>query len=373
MHDLGRTQFGFQDLLARPFIPVSSVLHRRFEVQDLTIWLAHVAPDWEELVFIDWLTLIYCGLMGDAVFLDTQDGVHRVHGGGVWSGRDRLDQIEQEMRVLTRILNFFGSLHGDVLRNGLRRCTAQLAVERTGLPYDRPLVVVSAPGLEPWYFNGRPTILVSAHPQHGASAQIEALRRTPSAATAAAHWRARPPLLDPVDVSVYCLVMSEDTEADLSDYFAGLERMAGFAELHNCATCAIYSLPKSLLPEHVIDHVRIHTSRNRHLLACHLDSPVQGDVSSGALVTIVGWALGNVGAVVEVWVQSGSKVLARVTPHTPRPDLVAAFPNQPCAATAGFRIPVDLIDVLDRAELVVTALLEGGQVASMATLNVTLT
>lgn len=371
MDDLGRTQFGLGDLLARPFIPVSSILHRRFEVQDLTTWLARLAPDWEDLVFIDWLTLIYCGLRGDAFYLETQDGVHRVHGGGVWSRRDRLNQIEQEMKVLTRLQSVFGPLHGQVLRNGLRRCTAQLAVERTGLPYDRPLVVVSAPGLEPWYFNGRQTVCVSAQPHQAASAQIEALRRAPSAATAAAHWRARPPLLEADDVSVYCLVMNEDEGAPLTDYLVGFEKTAGFAELHNCATCNIYSLPRSPSAKHGIDHVRIYSSGNRHLLACHLDSPVQGDVTSTAVIMIVGWVLANDGAVVEIWVQNGSQVLARGKPDTPRPDLVAAFPAQPCAATAGFRIPVDLIDVLDGDLLVVTALIKGGQYASLATITVT--
>lgn len=98
-----------------------------------------------------------------------------------------------------------------------------------------------------------------------------------------------------------------------------------------------------------------------------IDMPKVGTRIDGAGYLLVGWALGKEAPAVSIELVRDDEVFRRLQLDQERPDLDAAFPDDPRAGTSGFRalLPTFGFDELD---LEVRAVLAGGTRASIGTL-----
>jgi hypothetical protein len=105
------------------------------------------------------------------------------------------------------------------------------------------------------------------------------------------------------------------------------------------------------------------------LEAGFVDQPRPGAVLEANAVDLVGWVLGAAGEAVAVELGCDGQTVGRAKLRGARPDLVAAFPGHPQAASAGFRTTVDLGGSAAEFELEVAAVLEDRQRVPLATIR----
>ncbi|MGY1688891.1 glycosyltransferase [Geodermatophilus sp. SYSU D01105] len=366
-----RTTFSFVDLLSRPFIPTSALMHRRLTAEELLAWYSEVAPSvWQDLVLIDWITLLLLGRRGHVEYLRGPSAVYRVHDSGVWSSKNRIRQIDEEVAVLRRLTRLADEDHQCLVRTSLARCAVQRAVEQAGLRYDRVVMVLSDPPADPWYFNGRVVSQVNCSEESDEASillELTRLRRGKAPAPVVPHWRIDEPVRPHAGASVYCVVVSP---RNVFQRFPHLrDRLAQYQPMLLAADrCAVYEVPGEDVPERRVTNVRLSDPLPAELHGRHIDMPRPDSVTSGAVLEVICWALPREASILDVQVSCGDQVLGRTATPTTRPDLAEAFPDIPGAGKAGFRLLVDLADLPSAAELHVTAALENGRKVILGTL-----
>src|SRR5439155_11358436 len=114
--------FELEDILRACFIPELSVMHRRAPLASLPPWVFDFRT-------YDWLTHICVAQHGSIGYIDEVMAAWRVHPGGMFSSRDRSDQIEEDLRVYEHLLGVMPAEHRALIERCIvdRRC--QLAVE----------------------------------------------------------------------------------------------------------------------------------------------------------------------------------------------------------------------------------------------------
>jgi len=105
------------------------------------------------------------------------------------------------------------------------------------------------------------------------------------------------------------------------------------------------------------------------LEAGFVDQPRVGAVLEANAVDLVGWVLGAEREVVAVELGCDGETVGRAKVRRARPDLAAAFPGRPAAASAGFSTTIDLGGKAAEFELDVTAVLEGRRRVPLATIR----
>ena len=353
MPELRQDTFELEDILMGNFIPTVSVMHRRVDADDL--------PDgFLEFEWADWLMLVSCAQRGHLGYLPDLASVYRVHQTGLWSSRSRESQIDEEIRVYQHLERVLPQRHRASLQTGIRRCRVQQAVERAGLRHDRPVAVLSDPPVLPWYFNGRSVWQLPTGDEPttaGVLSDLGLMRRLRDHAVATPHWLTETPTRGAVCQSIYFVI---EGPAGCLERLPGLPGFLDqFPQLLAGDACAIYELPTRVVAEREVVAVRLDEPLPRALRGRHIDSPQPGMVTKGAMLELVGWALSEGAPVLSISVTHASEVLSTTSLGAPRPDLAAAFPNVPKAAQAGCRTLLDLADLPDDVELVVTAELEG--------------
>ncbi len=365
MPSLGRETFDLDDILLGNFVPAASVMHRRVDVDDLPNWFT-------EFAWIDWLMLVVCAQKGLLQLLPGLEAVYRVHSSGLWAGRDRAAQLEEEVRVYEQLESALPG-HGEALAAGLRRAWVQLAVEQAGLGYDRPVAVLSHHPELPWYLNGRAVSQLPTDEEPIAAciqAELDRMRRLPANSSSVPHWRTVTPVRGATGTFVYFVIESPVA------WFERLPKLRAYLQdstrLHASQACAIYELPCQTITERRIVAVQISRPPSGQLQGGHIDSPEPGTVTTAAMLELVGWALGRDEPAVSISVTHASRLLSRAPLGAPRPDLAAAFPDVPRAARAGFRALLDLANLPDDVELVVTAELAGDASVTLGVIRASL-
>ncbi len=110
-------------------------------------------------------------------------------------------------------------------------------------------------------------------------------------------------------------------------------------------------------PAVVVDEVRPHAEATSE--AC-LESPVTGGAQPGFAIALAGWALGLGAAIRTIEVVAEGSVHARVPVDGARPDVGSAHPGIPHADRSGFRGAIGALDLPQRFELILEAVVEDG-------------
>jgi hypothetical protein len=314
--------FVFEDLAFGNVITASSVVMRRFTRSDIPAEL------WETR-FTDWVTWLMSARRGPAAYLDDLSCVYRVHAGGLWARRGREDQLLDALSVFEALERHLDGPHRAAVREGMARCRLQLAVERCGVPYDRPVVTVG-PSPVPWDLNGRHVSPVDGD----ADEIIEAIedRRHTAGAGGAPAW----PSQTPADRSGGLFVV---TPAAAADRIEGWADLLGHLDEHDAVwrgdAGTIHRLPEPA-SEAALQVLDVRSFAPAGLVDGHLDLPRAGQQLHGRGIPVVGWALGRECRVLRVTLETGEAVRDART-GVVRPDLADAFPDVPGAGRGGFR------------------------------------
>jgi hypothetical protein len=105
------------------------------------------------------------------------------------------------------------------------------------------------------------------------------------------------------------------------------------------------------------------------LLGCWLDAPRPGDLVPAYALEVRGWAVGGDCDVEGFQVRNGGRVLGRVAPNRPRPDVAERLPELPVDGIAGFEMVVSGLELEPSFEVEVVARLGDGSTESLATLR----
>lgn len=361
--------FELEDILRSCFIPGPSWMVRRAACDAFPSWAV-------EFAWSDWLLHICAARHASIGYIDEVMAAWRVHPGGMFSSRDRSDQIEEDLRVYEHLLGVMPE-HRALIERCIvdRRC--QLAVEEAGLPYDGPLIVLDESADIPLYFNGR-------HAQHlplppagealsGASAVLELERlcgETARPPAASAHYRPRVEPRAAEQADGYAIVSRSVSRrvSELSQ-LAGL--LAGAPTIWSDEWCEIHELRvdsgratrkevkgsghMGALVE-ILDVSVVEPVPNG-LRGRFIDRPIEGSVVDAHVIDLLGWVLGERTSAVAVELVTDDRVFWRAELGEPRPDLAEAFPDHSEAGEAGFRTTINALGTAPEFELEVRAVL----------------
>src|SRR5204862_6282814 len=126
-----------EDLLLDNFVYSGSVMLRKEAFDDFPRWV-YDAP------FADYPLWIQAARHGDIGFIKEFLGVWRDHGGGAWSGKSAISQVQGIINVYEHLRGDLGSEYARVFERVFARFYAQLACEHVGVPERSSILVVSA-------------------------------------------------------------------------------------------------------------------------------------------------------------------------------------------------------------------------------------
>jgi glycosyltransferase involved in cell wall biosynthesis len=346
-----RAVFELDDLIRACFVPFLTVMFRRAVLDAVPTWLFSYA-------WFDWLFHIWCARQGPIGFLGEDMARYRVHAGGNWSSRDRVAQLQEDLRVYERLAEEMPER-----RPLIRRCVenrhCQLAVEAIGAPSEAEVELVDPGGEMPAYFNGRPgpalhyASRVPPAPPLGPSHRLCVVPRSAEDALANDEELSRRIARagEPLWSDEWCRVwdVELDSPATVHDRDGGQAQAMG-ALVEILEVLAVEPLPAEL-----------------H--GAFVDEPRPGAVLDAHAVDVFGWALGAERPAVAVEFSVDGEPFWRAPLRYERPDLAEAFPERPEAGRAGFRTTLNLIGTPPELELALSVVLKGQRRVPLATIS----
>ena len=368
--------FGLEDLVQACFIPKLTAVYRSEALGSL--------PDWVfDFTTYDWLMHISAAAQGPIGYLDRTMAAWRVHPRGQFSSRDRSSQIEGDLRVYDRLLRELPD-HRELIERCIvdRRC--QLAVEKAGLPFSAPLIVVDPPTELPFYFNGRHAF---RFPLNGEETMDLAARfrrlcgEFSALPPAAPHYRPRFEVREAGDEATGYVVVPLTSRVWLEQHRELGGWLGRKARVWQDEACSIYrvqidstvasgSKPQPEMGALVeIADVSLAEPLPDELHGRHLDGPKEGSVVDAHAIDLLGWVLGKDASAVAVELELGGEVFWRAPLGVERPDLAEAFPDVHEAGRAGFRTTINAIGTAPEFELGIRAVLKGQSRVPIGTLK----
>jgi glycosyltransferase involved in cell wall biosynthesis len=364
--DFDRNEFELEDLLRANFVPYLTVMFRRRALEAVPAWGF-------SYLWYDWLFHIACARQGKLGFLDADLATYRVHSGGNWSSRDRVFQLEQDLRVYERLARELPTRRGLISRAvEYRHC--QLGVEAAAVPAGEPVVLVDPAGDLPAYFNGRHAALYAPGSGADPAATLRDLRqRARSSPVEQLHYPSRRP---PGTVSreprcVVAVPASAETALASDPGLAALLGAAG-EPLWEDSGCRLYEVPVDSADAEpsiegdsagsmgaLVEIVDVSVSQPAELHGAFVDEPKPGAVLDAHGVDLLGWVLGERLRATAVEFAMDGKTFWRAAVRAERADLAEAFPDYADAGTAGFRTTLNLIGTPQDFEIELTAVLKG--------------
>jgi Glycosyl transferase family 2 len=353
---LREDRFSFEQIVRECFIPSLSAVFRR-EV-------AEVLPDWAyELAGVDWLIHIRAAELGALGYIPQPLAAYRVHGGGMFSGLDRVSQLEEDVELYERL-----SSQMPGRRDLIERCIAfrhaQLAIERLGVPFDACVVLVDPRHEQRPYFNGRHTRNLPRRKGHEVT-ELQTIREAVGELPAATrHYGSAAPVLEG-ERGCYVVVprgaaawleghpqllryLTEHGEIAWQDEWVVVHELEPLAESDGRGSGDTRRVEVRIMPT------------PEQLGGCHLDAPESGAVLPAHAVTIVGWALGRERPVAALEFEAGGETIWRAALSVKRPDVAEAFPDQ-VADTPGFETTLNVQELPADAVVTVLASLDDGR------------
>jgi hypothetical protein len=352
---LREERFTFEQIVRECFIPSLSAVFRR-EV-------AEALPNWAyELAGVDWLIHIRAAELGALGYIPQTLAAYRVHGGGMFSGLDRVSQLEEDLELYERLSS---QIPGR--RDLIERCVAfrhaQRAVERLGVPFEACVVLVDPRHEQRPYFNGRHARNLPRREGNEVT-ELQAIREgVPELPTATRHYGSAAPVLDG---GRGCFVVVPRGAARWLD---GNRQLSRYLTEHGGIVWQDeWVVVHELTPLGESDGRASRDTRRvevrtmpipEQLGGCHLDAPESGAVLPAHAVTIVGWVLGRERPVATLEFEAGGETIWRAPLSVRRPDVAEAFPDL-VADTPGFETTLNVGELPPDGVVTVLAALDDG-------------
>jgi hypothetical protein len=348
-------RFGLEDILQWCFVPAPAMMFRRSVLDALPAWSF-------ESPWIDWLIHIRAAMLGWIGYLPQTLAAYRVHSGGMFSGLDRVTQLEYDLPVYERLLAELPER-----RELIEHCLAdrhwQLTVERLAIPFDACVVLV-----DPWhelrpYFNGRHA---RSLPRRDARAltELEAIRSAAATLSTATPDYGQPARLSGGSGACYVVV-----PASAASWMEEHPSLAGYLAEHGQRVwaddwCAVHELPSlDAGYDRARTRSRVEVSVHRPLpdgfAGANVEAPAPDVPLPTYAVPVSGWALGSDSPIVGIELESGGDVLWRAPLGVERPDLAKPFPELGWQRS-GFRTTFNALDV-DGDDVEIVAVLANGE------------
>lgn len=363
---LGERRFGLRQILLACFVPAPSMVFRREVSDGLPAW-AFESP------WIDWLIHIHAALGGSIGYLPQTLAAYRVHSGGMFSGLDRVSQLEADLSFYERLISEMPAERRTIERCLINR-HAQLAIERLGVAYDACVVLVDPSREQSPYFNGR-------HARHlprregREMTELEAIRDSARDLPPAVGDYG--PRVDPDARDGACyVVVPRDAEAwlrqraPLRDYLARHGQVAWESEwvtIHELAPLSATGMARRM---HATARVEVNmlvpASGD---LAAFLDAPRSGALLPAHAVTVTGWLLAKNGRAAQtIEFEVEEEVVWRAPVNVARADVVAAFPEA-SVERCGFQSTLNVQELPADATVELTAVFADDARVRFATLR----
>jgi glycosyltransferase involved in cell wall biosynthesis len=369
----------YAGLLRSNPVPSLSLMARGDLVRNLPDWV------WGGL-WADWLALLGIAEHGDLGYLPEQMGIYRVHSAGISSGLSRTEQLEEDLRLYELIDPVVDERHRGVLERAVRSRRAQIAVERTGVPFSGAVGVLASAAESPTYLNGRQVWQLEvadedlgnldAGDRDGSLAvQVEKMRHAAARAEPGlAHF---PGGEGPPEVasqgSLFLLAVGPSADwfarySRLGRQLQGASRVVAQDDDH--VLLEVVSAVGAPAPMGaLVEITEVNLLPDTELLGCHLDRPLAGALTDAHTVEIGGWAIGNGTPVVAIELATEGRAFRRVPVGRERPDLAQAFPDSPSAAAAGFGTDVSLVGGPPEQTIEVRAILKDQRRATVGSIR----
>jgi hypothetical protein len=361
---LREERFSLEQILRECFIPSLSAVVRR-EV-------AETLPQWAfELPGVDWLLHIHAAQLGQLGYIPRPLAAYRVHRGGMFSGLDRISQLEEDLELYKRLAPELPEQ-----RELIERCVAfrhaQLAVERLGVPFEACVVLVDPHHEQRPYFNGRHARNLPRREGHEVT-ELQAIREAiPSLPAATRHYGSAAPLIEGAGGCFVAVprgaqrwlaehpqlgrYLAENGAVAWEDEWVAVHELAPLSSADGRETRGARRVAVTML------------AADEELGGGHLDAPTHGALLPAHAVTAVGWALGRERRVRAVEFESGGELIWRAPVERERADVAAAFPDL-AAGPCGFETTVNVEALPAGAAVGVLAVFEDGGRARFAELR----
>jgi hypothetical protein len=346
------------------FVPAPAMMFRCEIAAALPAWVF-------ESAWIDWLIHIRSAQLGEIGYIPQPLAAYRVHRGGMFSGLDRVSQLEGD-------LEFYRLLEPEMpgQRDLIERCAAfrhaQLAIERLGVPFDACIVLVDPRRELRPYFNGRHARNLPRREGQEVT-ELQAIRQAAPALPAAT--RDYGPADPTLDAARGCYVVAPRGSAEwvegrpqLTRY---LDEQAELAWQDEWVT--VHELPPleaggGKAHPRGARRVEVTMRPRSEQLRGHLDAPASGALLPAHAVTVVGWALGQGHRVAAIEFEAGGETIWRAPVGVARADVADAFPEQEVEAP-GFETTLNVQELPDGAVVGVLAAFADGSRALLAELR----
>jgi glycosyltransferase involved in cell wall biosynthesis len=356
-------EIGLADILSECCVPAPSMLFHREVISEL--------PEWSfESAWIDWLIHIHAAKRGPLGYIPEPMAAYRVHDDGMFSGLDRVSQLEEDLRFYKRLLPEL-PVEADLIERFMQYRRCQLAIERLGVPYDACIVLVDPRHELRPYFNGRHARNLPRRNGRELS-ELEAIRQAAATLAPAVQDYGDGPARAAGAGSCYVVVPAATGEwlqqhAGLRDYLREQGREA-WAD----TSVSVFELPPTSDGEaYSRETRRVEVERlplTAELRAGNLEAPDVDAALPAHAVFVAGWLLGLEAPVQTVEWLRGDELVWRNPVDQPRPDIEKGFPDLDVGAP-GFRTTLNALHLSDGCVLTGVAVLADGSRADFARLR----
>jgi hypothetical protein len=349
------SRFSLADIVAECFVPAPAMVFRRE--------IAEALPDWSyDSAWIDWLIHIRAAERGPLGYIAEPLAAYRVHDGGMFSGLDRVTQLEEDLRFYRRLAPELPEL-GELIERCMQYRRAQLAVERLGVPFDACMVLVDPRHELRPYFNGRHARNLPRRDGREVT-ELETIRR--AAAELAPATRDYGSGEEPAAGGSGCYVVVPAAAAGWLKEHHGLREYLGEQgrTVWEDTSASVHELPPLDGGEgdaHATRKVAIEPVEQLPggIAGVNLELPSPGAALPSHSISLAGWILGSEQTVVTIELDFGEELLWRAPVNRPRPDIERAFPDR-TVGTPGFGTTFNGRELPDGAVVDVVAILADG-------------
>jgi hypothetical protein len=364
--EFGEERFTLEQVVMECFVPSPAMMFRRKVADRLAGWISGSA-------WIHWMIQVRAAQAGPIGYLPGVLAAYRVHRGGIFSGRDRVSQLEEDLKFYEKLAPEL-SEQGDLIERCVAIRHAQLAIERLGVPFDACVVLVDPRREHRPYFNGRHARSLPRREGHEVT-ELEAIREAAAALPTAV--RDYGPREEDPGGSHACYVV---IPLGTADWLEGLPQLSRYLEqrgqvVWNDDGVLVHELEpvaekdrKGSTPgaRRRVDFTM--SDHDDEIAGGYLDAPTNGALLPAHAVAVVGWVVGREHHATAMEFRAGGRLIWRAPVGVVRPDIVEEFPDLSVRAP-GFETTLNVDRLPEDARVEISAVLADDSVHSFAELR----
>jgi Glycosyl transferase family 2 len=364
--ELGEERFSVEQIIMDSFVPAPAMMFRREVVEGLPAWVF-------ESAWIDWLINIRSAQLGPLGYLPSPLAAYRVHKDGMFSGLDRVSQLEEDLTVYEQLASEIPD-QADLIERCVGFRHAQLAIERLGVSFDSCVVLVDPRREMRPYFNGRHARNVPRREDHEVT-ELQAISEATGALSRAT--RDYGPEAPSGNGQHACYVVIPKTAME---WVAGRPQLQHFLANHSEVaweddSAVVHKLePVEEAEERAAGRgarrrVDVNVlARPAALAGGFLDAPAANAMLPAHAVSVIGWVLGREQPATAVEFRCDGELIWRAPTQVDRPDVSAEFPDL-AAEAPGFETTLNAEGLPGGSVVDVSAILADGTAHPFAQLN----